>query len=202
MGTTECGHSTETIVHIANHMMSQRKFHVVNDHKRDSKHPPIDLFGLAVVIFAVVNLSTNMIMTIIYTPLAKNYGVYLPAGLRVVVPAAVIVVVYPRLVMPIVSTKFQQPFSAGAIISQAVGGVFLLPPLALLTEIALIFLLQLLAVGLILGGLVEWGTQISSYGILLIMVTTTLAAVLGVWCSVVLYWLRQTYRSWGRGTGT
>lgn len=183
-------------------MMTQHKFHIVNDHKQDSKQHPIDLFVLAVVIFVVANFSTNMIMTIIYTPLAKNYGVYLPAGLRVVVPAAVIVVVYPRLIMPIVSTKFQQPFSAGAIILQALGGMFLLPPLAILTEIALIFLLQLLAVVLIIGGIVEWGTRISSYGILIIMVTTTLAAVLGVWCSVVLYWLRQTYRSWGRGTGT
>jgi hypothetical protein len=118
------------------------------------------------------------------------------AGLLVGVPAATIVVVTPRLVMPIVSTKFQQPFSAGAIISQALGGVFLLPPLALLTEIALIFLLQLLEVVLILGGIVELVTRLPSYGILLMMVTTTLAAVLGVWCSVVLYWVRQTYRSW------
>jgi hypothetical protein len=185
----------------------------VNDHKWDSKHHPIDLFVLAVVIFAVVNFSTNMIMTIIYTPLAKNYGVYLPAGLGVVVPAAVIVVMYPRLIMPIVSTKFQQPFSAGAIISQAVGGVFLLPPLALLIEIALIFLLKLLAVVLIfllkllavvpiIRVNIGLGTLLPSYGILIIMVITTLAAVLGVWCSVVLYWLRQMYRSWDRGTGT
>lgn len=183
-------------------MMTQRKFRIVNDHKRDSKQHPIDLFVLAVVIFVVVNFAAYAILDIIYTPLAKNYGVYLPAGLIVVVPAAVIVVVYPRLIMPIVSAKFQQPFSAGAIISQAVGGVFLLPLLAILTEIAFIFLLQILAVVLILGGIVELGTRLPSYGILLMMMTTTLAAVLGVWCSVVLYWLRQTYRSWDRGTGT
>jgi hypothetical protein len=182
--------------------MTQRKFRVVTDHKRDSKQHPIDLFGLAVVLFVVANFAAYVIMTIIYAPLAKSYGVYLPAGLIVAVPAATIVVVYPRLIMPIVSTKFQQPFSTGAIISQAVGGVFLLPLLAILTEIALIILLQLLAVVLIVGGLVEWGTRLPIYGILLMMVTTTLAAVLGVWCSVVLYWLRQTYRSWARGTGT
>jgi hypothetical protein len=201
LGTTEGGHSTETIVHIANHMMAQCKFRVVNDHKWDSKQHPIDLFGLAVVIFVVANLAAYAILDIISTP-QNNYGIYLLVGLIVGVPAAAIVVMYPRLIMPIVSTNFQQPFSARAIISQAVGGVFLLPPLALPTEIALIVLLQILEVILILGGIVELGTRLPSYGILLMMMTTTLAAVLGVWCSVVLYWVRQTYRSWGRGTGT
>lgn len=163
----------------------------------------IKKFLILLLLFALVNLAVAIILGIIYTPLAKQYGIYLSLWWDVIIPAIAIVVMYLRFGVPLVRSQFRQPLSRRAIILQALGGLFVLPPLAILAEIGIIFLAKLaspLSAIPIIGVVTGLGSLIPSYRFGIIMMTTAIAAILGVWCSLTLYWFVQKIRSLDRST--
>lgn len=161
------------------------------------------LLIIGLVLFALANFATAVLLGVIYTPLAKSHGIYLPLYIQVFIPASIIIVMYPVVGVPIVKSRFRQPLSRRAIILQAVSGLFILPPLSVLTEIGIIFLAKLaspLSAVPIIGEVVKLGTLIPSILFGIIMVTTSLAMVLGIWSSLFLYWCVQKIRSQHAGT--
>lgn len=163
------------------------------------KRRPFMLFAISVLLFALINLAVAIVMGVIYTPLAKQYGIYLSAWWRVIVPVIAIVVMYPKFGVPLVRTKSCQPLSRQAIKRQAFEGLVFLPPLAVFAEIGIILLAKLaspLSAVPIIGDIsIILGSLIPSYIIAIIIFTTYIAAVLGVWCSLAFYWLVQKFRS-------
>lgn len=151
---------------------------------------------LTLILFSMVNLTISAILGIVYIPILENYGIYLPAP--IIVPSIFIIIIYPILIMPIVESKFRQPLSRKAILLQALAGLFVFPPLAILTEIGIVHLAKFaspLSVVPIVGEVVKLGKLSPSILFGLIMVATAIAAVLGIWSSLILYWSVQKVRS-------
>lgn len=130
-------------------------------------------------------------------PLATKYGIYLPLWLDVVVPVILIVVMYPIFGLPIARIKFRNPVSQGAIIVQGLWGLLIFPILAILSVFVIIHLAKLASPlsGVPIVGLfiISVGRLIPSYRILFVLITTALSAVLGVWCSLGVYWALDRY---------
>lgn len=130
-------------------------------------------------------------------PLATKYGIYLPLWSDVVVPIVLIVVMYPIFGLPIARAKFRNPMSQGAIIVQGLVGSLVFPILAILSVIVIIHLAKLASplsgtpiIGLFIASV---GSLIPSYRFISVLFTTALSAVLGVWCSLGIYWALARY---------
>lgn len=133
----------------------------------------------------------------LYTPLAKNYGIFLPLWLDIILPMSFVVAMYPIFGLPIARAKFRNPMSLGAIIVQGLVGSLVFPILAILSVIVIIHLAKLASplsgtpiIGLFIASV---GSLIPSYRFISVLITTALSAVLGVWCSLGVYWALDRY---------
>lgn len=121
----------------------------------------------------------------IYTPLAKNHGIYLPFWLWILSPSLTIAGLYPVLGVPIVRMRYDDPLYRWAVAVQAVYGPFILLTVAFITEIFIVHLWQLLGFGVVRP----------SWAHVIFLLYASPAAFVGVWGGLVCYWLWNTVRS-------
>lgn len=157
---------------------------------------PVALLMVAVLLFALVNLFVPLVLNTIYATPERNLGLFLGGLVLIVVPALVLVVMYPIVGVPVARSRFPQPLSRRAIKKQALWVLLFLPTLTILTEVGVIFLARLadpLTAVPILGESVTYlQNLIPSYAVGILLYTTTIAAVLGAWCAIALYRIVQT----------
>lgn len=157
---------------------------------------PVALLMVAVLLFALVNLFVPLVLNTIHATPEQNLGLFLGILVLIVVPALVIVVMYPIVGVPVAKSRFPQPLSRQAIKKQALWAFLFLPSLTILTEVGVIFLARLAdpltTVSTLGRGVAYLQELIPSYAFGILIYTTTIAAVLGVWCAIALCWIVQT----------
>ncbi len=133
-------------------------------------------------LFTLVTLVSTASLQAVYTPLAENHGIYLPNWLWILGPSLTIAGLYPVLGVPIVSVRYDEPLSRWAVALQAVCGPYVLLGTALVIEVVIVHLWQLLILGV---------TR-PSWAHVIFLFYAFPAAFVGVWGGLVCYWL------WGR----
>ncbi len=142
-------------------------------------YPSVLAFGGGIFIIALVNIVSNIAMSAIYTPLAKNHGIYLSFWIRVIVSALVIAGMYSAVGVSLVRSWFGEPFSRSVIIPQMLLGPPILAYLVLLVAVGIGSLTQLVVIGEIR----------LSYGYLILIWSLIPAAFVGIWGGLILSWL-------------
>lgn len=135
-------------------------------------------------LFTLVTTVNTVILEAIYTPLAKNHGIYLPLWVWILGPSLAVVGLYPLLGVPIVSERYDDPFYRWAIVLQVVYGPFVLLGPALVIEVVIVHLAQLLVLGVVRPSWVH-------VAFLFYAIPT---AFVGVWGGLVFYWLWNRVR--------
>lgn len=142
-------------------------------------------------LFTLVTLVSTASLQAVYTPLAENHEIYLSLWVWILGPSLTIVGLYPVLGVPIVSVRYDDPLSRWAVVLQAVCGPFVLLGAALVIEVVIVHLWQLLVLGVIRP----------SWAHVFFLFYAFPAAFVGVWGSLVCYWLWNAVRSDRRTTG-
>lgn len=149
-----------------------------------NRHPTVLLVSGAL-LFTLVTLISTASLQAVYTPLAENHGIYLPLWVWILGPSLTIAGLYPLLGVSIVSVRYDEPLSRWAVVFQTVCGPFVLLGAALVIEIVMVHLWQLLVLGV---------TR-PSWAHVLFLFYASPAAFVGVWGGLVCYWLWNTVRS-------
>lgn len=141
-------------------------------------------------LFTLVTLLSTALLDAIYTPLAKHHGIHLPLWVWILGPSLTIAGLYPLLGVPIMKVRYDDPLYRWAVVFQAVCGPYVLLGTALVIEVVIVHLWQLLVLGVIRP----------SWAHVFFLLYAFPAAFVGVWGGLVGYWLWNTVRSDDRNT--
>lgn len=156
---------------------------------------PIILFVSALVSFSFIDLLIIGVFKITHLPIINQYGIYIPAP--IVLPAIFIIIVYPTLILPIVRSIYNQPFSCRPLILQILGGLFVFPILAIYTEAGIVMIAEFaapLSAVPVVGKVVALRQLGPSFSYILIIITTYIATVVGILSSILIYGLMAKHK--------
>lgn len=143
---------------------------------------PLIIISIGVILFVSIDIISNIIMATMRTTLSNNYGIVLPLWLPIILPSFAIVIMYPKLGVPVVREWIGKPLSQEVIILQMLLGPIILLTLAFSIEFVIILLYQAVNVGRLSPG----------YAFLaLLWIGPTPDVFLGIWSGIVFSWIEQ-----------
>ncbi|MFC6964496.1 hypothetical protein ACFQJ8_23285 [Halocatena marina] len=140
---------------------------------------PTVFIMIVILLFVVLQLT----LSTTGFPFIKQYGFYMQIVAIIVIPIIFIIIMYPVVGIPVARTRFRKPLSRRAMKKQALWTFLFLPGPTAATVVVVPFLAQfvhpLLTVPIIGEIVAQWSEVLSSYIGWIIVLITTLTAVLG-----------------------